>query len=61
MALRVLSYNICRGGSGKDEELSAVIAAARPDIVVFQEATVPAVVEGLAQAHRDGAMGRDPR
>ena len=49
MALRVLSYNICRGGSGKEEELSAVIAAARPDIVVFQEATVPAVVERLAQ------------
>ena len=41
MALRVLSYNICRGGSGKEEQLSAVIAAARPDIVVFQEATRP--------------------
>jgi exodeoxyribonuclease III len=49
VALRVLSYNICRGGSGKEEDLSAVIAAARPDIVVFQEATVPAVVERLAQ------------
>ena len=49
MALRVLSYNVCRGGSGKEEELSAVIAAAQPDIVVFQEATVPAVVERLAQ------------
>jgi exodeoxyribonuclease-3 len=49
VALRVLSYNICRGGSGKEEDLSTVIAAARPDIVVFQEATVPAVVERLAQ------------
>ena len=49
MALRVLSYNICRGGSGKEAHLSAVIAAARPDIVVFQEATVPAVVEDLAK------------
>jgi exodeoxyribonuclease III len=48
VALRVLSYNICRGGSGKEEPLSAVIAAAHPDVVVFQEATVPAVVEHLA-------------
>jgi exodeoxyribonuclease-3 len=46
--LRLLSYNICRGGSGKEEQLSAVIAAAHPDLVVFQEATVPAVVEQLA-------------
>jgi endonuclease/exonuclease/phosphatase family metal-dependent hydrolase len=49
VALRVLSYNICRGGSGKEEQLSAVIAAAHPDIVVFQEATVPAVVEHIAR------------
>ncbi len=49
MALRVLSYNICRGGSGKEEQLAAVITAARPDIVVLQEATVPAVVEQVAK------------
>ena len=48
MPLRVLSYNICRGGAGKEEQLSAVIASARPDIVVFQEATTPAVIETLA-------------
>jgi exodeoxyribonuclease-3 len=46
--LRVLSYNICRGGSGKEEQLAAVIAAVSPDVVVFQEATAPAVVEKLA-------------
>jgi endonuclease/exonuclease/phosphatase family metal-dependent hydrolase len=46
--LRVLSYNICRGGAGKEEQLAAVIASARPDIVVFQEATTPAVIETLA-------------
>jgi endonuclease/exonuclease/phosphatase family metal-dependent hydrolase len=46
--LRVLSYNICRGGSGKEEQLAAVIAAVSPDIVVLQEATAPAVVEKLA-------------
>lgn len=48
MPLRVLSYNICRGGAGKEEQLAAVIASARPDIVVFQEATTPAVIETLA-------------
>jgi exodeoxyribonuclease III len=46
--LRVLSYNICRGGAGKEEQLASVIASARPDIVVFQEATTPAVIETLA-------------
>jgi endonuclease/exonuclease/phosphatase family metal-dependent hydrolase len=48
VTLRILSYNICRGGKGKEEALSAAIAAARPDIVVFQEATDPAVIERLA-------------
>jgi endonuclease/exonuclease/phosphatase family metal-dependent hydrolase len=46
--LRVLSYNVCRGGAGKEEQLAAVIASAQPDIVVFQEATTPAVIETLA-------------
>ena len=49
MSLRILSYNICRGGTGKEVQLAAVIAAAEPDIVVFQEATSPAVVEQLAR------------
>jgi exodeoxyribonuclease-3 len=48
VTLRVLTYNICRGGAGKEEQLAAVIAASRPDLVVFQEATVPAVIEKLA-------------
>ena len=48
MPLRVLSYNICRGGAGKEEQLAAVIAAVAPDVVVLQEATTPAVVEKLA-------------
>ena len=48
MPLRVLSYNICRGGAGKEEQLAAVIASARADIVVFQEATTPPVIETLA-------------
>lgn len=48
MPLRVLSYNICRGGAGKVEQIAAVIAAVTPDIVVLQEATAPAVIEQLA-------------
>jgi endonuclease/exonuclease/phosphatase family metal-dependent hydrolase len=48
--LRILSYNICRGGGGKEALLSAAIADARPDVVVFQEATDPAVIERLAAA-----------
>jgi exodeoxyribonuclease-3 len=46
--LRILSYNICRGGKGREEPLAAAIAEARPDIVVLQEATDPSVVERLA-------------
>lgn len=46
--MRILSYNICRGGSGKEEPLCAAIRAARADLVVFQEATRPAVIERLA-------------
>lgn len=48
--LRVLSYNICRGGRGKETLLAAAIASARPDIVVFQEATDPQVIARLARA-----------
>jgi endonuclease/exonuclease/phosphatase family metal-dependent hydrolase len=46
--LRLLSYNIRYGGSGREEALAAVIRAAAPDVVVFQEATKPKVVERLA-------------
>ena len=46
---RLLSYNIRHGGSGRESELAAVIRAADPDVVVFQEATKPAVIERLAR------------
>jgi len=48
--LRVLSYNIRFGGSGRETALAAVIRAASPDIVVLQEATRPEVVERIAEA-----------
>jgi endonuclease/exonuclease/phosphatase family metal-dependent hydrolase len=49
VTIRLLSYNIQRGGAGREDALVSVIAPCRPDIVVFQEATRPAVVERLAK------------
>ena len=53
MTLRLLSYNIKYGGTGREREISAVIQAAEPDVVMLQEASDPAVVEKLA---RDGGF-----
>ena len=49
MTLRLLSYNIRRGGAGREQPLAAVIRAVAPDIVVLEEATRPEVVECLAR------------
>ena len=49
MAIRLLSYNIQRGGAGREDALVSVIRPCHPDIVVFQEATQPAVIERLAR------------
>lgn len=46
--IRLLSYNIRRGGAGREDALRSVIQSCAPDVVVFQEATVPAVIESLA-------------
>jgi len=48
VSIRLLSYNIRRGGAGREDALEAVIRPCAPDIVVFQEATVPDVIEALA-------------
>jgi exodeoxyribonuclease III len=53
VTLRILSYNIRRGGAGREEPLAAVIRSASPDVVVLQEATRPDVVERIA---RDSGM-----
>ena len=50
MTLRLLSYNIRFGGRGREQALGETIVAAAPDLVVFQEATDPAVIEHLATA-----------
>jgi endonuclease/exonuclease/phosphatase family metal-dependent hydrolase len=48
--LRILSYNIQRGGVGRERHLADVINEQAVDVVVLQEATRPDVVERLAQA-----------
>ena len=47
MTLRILSYNIRRGGTGREKPLIEVIRACNPDIVILQEATKPEVLERL--------------
>jgi exodeoxyribonuclease-3 len=48
VTLRLLTYNIRRGGQGRERLLASVIGACRPDVVVLQEARLPAVVESVA-------------
>ena len=48
MLLRILSYNIRKGGGGRERELAAVIRACDPELVLLQEATQPAVVATIA-------------
>jgi exodeoxyribonuclease-3 len=46
--LRILSYNILKGGSGRESLLAAIISSQEPDLVVLQEAYRPEVVRQLA-------------
>jgi endonuclease/exonuclease/phosphatase family metal-dependent hydrolase len=57
---RLLSYNIRYGGTGRDSMLATIIAAAKPDIVVLQEATDPRVVARLAESSGFKAWGSRP-
>jgi exodeoxyribonuclease-3 len=47
--LRILSYNIRRGGTGREAALAAVIHRCDPDLVVLQEATNGDVVRAVAE------------
>jgi endonuclease/exonuclease/phosphatase family metal-dependent hydrolase len=49
VTFRILSYNIRRGGAGREQPIAAVIRSVAPDIVVLEEATRPDVVEQLAR------------
>lgn len=53
----LLSYNIARGGVGREAQLAAVINEQSPDVVVLQEATRPDIVARLARATNMIASG----
>lgn len=48
MSFRLLTYNICRGGRGREARLAAVIRTCSPDLVLLQEATRPDTIRELA-------------
>lgn len=49
MSLKLLSYNIRFGGLGREDALAKVIENTAPDLVVFQEAINPSVIEQLSK------------
>ena len=70
-ALRLVSYNIRFGGRGRDGLISDVLGKLEPDVVVFEEAYDPRVLEsigtrlGMSQVmarsdHSVAAMARVP-
>jgi exodeoxyribonuclease-3 len=61
VTLRLLTYNIQRGGRGREEALARVIASCAPDLAVLQEARDPAVVEHLARKCGMMQWGAQPR
>jgi exodeoxyribonuclease III len=60
LILRLLSYNIRHGGAGREDALLSAIMACSPDIVVFQEATRPKVIEHLAERAAMPVCGARP-
>lgn len=61
MTLRLLSYNIRRGGRGREEAIARVIRACAPDLVILQEATRPDVVARVAGRAGMAQWGARPR
>lgn len=49
MSVRLLTYNIREGGTGRAAEIAEVIMKANPDVVALQEAREPAIIERVAQ------------
>ncbi len=49
MKLKLLSYNIRFGGRERKARIAQVIRSVAPDIVVFQEASEPSVIEFLSR------------
>ncbi|HSE39148.1 MAG TPA: endonuclease/exonuclease/phosphatase family protein [Acidobacteriota bacterium] len=50
MILTLLNYNIWFGGRGREALLAEVIRSADPDIVLFQEAIDPGVIEKISRS-----------
>jgi endonuclease/exonuclease/phosphatase family metal-dependent hydrolase len=61
VTLRLLTYNIRRGGAGREDALIEVIRACNADIVIMQEATNPAVLERLCVGTGMRTLGSRPR
>jgi endonuclease/exonuclease/phosphatase family metal-dependent hydrolase len=57
VSLRLLTYNIRRGGTDRAAAIARVIEACSPDVVLLQEATDPPTVERLAAATGMAASG----
>jgi exodeoxyribonuclease-3 len=49
VTLRLLTYNIRRGGVGRVDSIARVISSCAPDVVLLQEATRPDLVEAIAR------------
>ncbi len=60
--MRILSYNICRGGVGRESRIAEVIRQSGADLVVLQEAVKQEAVARIAEAaglgHYTSAAGR---
>ncbi|HEY7159985.1 MAG TPA: endonuclease/exonuclease/phosphatase family protein [Acidobacteriota bacterium] len=50
MILTLLSYNIRFGGRGRESFITDVIRSASPDLVLFQEAIDPSVIESISKS-----------
>lgn len=50
MILTLLSYNIRFGGKGRESSIAEVIRTVAPDLVLFQEAIYPSVIESIAKS-----------
>lgn len=55
--MKLLSYNIRFGGQNRGRQISEVVKACAPDIVVFQEAYTPAVIEQIAADNNMSIVG----
>ncbi len=58
--IRLVTYNIRRGGAGREARLIQAMQLLDPDLVLLQEATLPSVVGVLASALGLEVLGAEP-